>query len=52
LPRGSIGRAISSLLLTRRASLRVATTVPTILANSTYFAFVAFPIGSASSRFA
>src|SRR5471030_218801 len=34
LPRGSIGRTISSLLLTSRGSLRVATTVPTILANS------------------
>src|SRR5262245_32551122 len=33
LPRGSIGRATSSLLLTSRSSFRVATTVPTIFAR-------------------
>src|SRR5438128_10532011 len=32
-PRGSIGRARRSLLLTRRGSFRVATTVPTIFAR-------------------
>src|SRR5262249_12036342 len=33
-PRGSTGRTTSSLLLTRRGSFRVATTVPTIRARS------------------